>query len=163
MTNKIENEKLKKLLEQALDMFYSGDAEEILPKEGVERACVFHIGIYMQYLMNGYDYLRKFNLDCEYNKLGDIPKKMYEFEDGNGIQPDLIIHQRNTDNNVMVIEFKGYWNKKYIDNDIKKLKYLTSHDTENKYQYQLGALVILEKSYEDTIKNIEYLSKIRGN
>lgn len=162
MTDKIENEKLKKLLEQSLDMFYSSDANEILPKEGVERTCVFHIGIYMQYLMNGYDCFRNFNLDCEYNKLGETPKKMYEFEDENGIQPDLILHQRDTDNNLMVVEFKGYWNRENINNDVRKLEYLTSKDSENKYKYQLGALVVLEKSYEDTIKNIEYFPKTRG-
>ncbi|MCM1266022.1 MAG: hypothetical protein NC200_07470 [Candidatus Gastranaerophilales bacterium] len=142
MTAVYTNEKLKSILEEALKRFYDSEAQEFLSKKGVERSCVFRIGMYIQDLMwHDIDkYYNDLNLDCEYNKDFGQPKR----NDKNEIvSPDLIIHKRNTDINLMVIEFKGYWNTN-TDGDLVKLKEFTKPD--GKYRYKLGALVVLNKN-----------------
>lgn len=139
MTAVYTNEKLKSVLEEALKRFYGSEAQEFLINEGVERSCVFRIGMYMQDLI-WHDIdgcCNDLNLDCEYNKALGLPKRNDENEI---ISPDLIIHKRNTNKNLMVIEFKGYWNIN-TDGDLVKLKEFTKSD--GKYKYQIGALVVL--------------------
>ena len=57
--------------------------------------------------------------------------------------PDIILHKRgNNDNNIIVIEFKGWWSDvKSQKDDIYKLKELV--DPYGKYKYQYGYSIIL--------------------
>jgi hypothetical protein len=145
---------LKRLLSEAVGAAYR--EEHLLcningeNREGIEQTVVFRVGIHLHELLKESPYA-SLNLDCEYNKCGDDPKKIVEFKNDTlqktGIQPDLLIHSRgNHINNRLIVEFKGWWNKKFeeeIDKDIEKLKKLTSSSQE--YKYLLGVMVIFQK------------------
>ena len=68
-----------------------------------------------------------------------------------GVRPDLLIHKRGDNTkNLLVVEFKGWWNKSK-NRDEDKLKSLTSPCDE--YHYLLGAFVRLGK---ENIQELEY-------
>ncbi len=83
-------------------------------------------------------------MDCEYNKhLGQGKIIRWPNEKGEKtIRPDLVFHQRNNDDkNLMIVEFKGYWNSDL--DDLKKLKALSLEKERGGYGYKLGVFVRL--------------------
>ncbi len=76
-----------------------------------------------------------YDIDCEYNR--DLGKEKYL--ENKLIRPDIIIHKRNTNENLLAIEVKKADNAE-IECDRIKLKKLT---TDEKFKYAFGALVIL--------------------
>lgn len=169
----IKRELLQNILNKALDMVYEKDAylinhkpedwilntlEEKAVAEDInkakkyhigERAIVFRVGHYFQTLMDEkYKDLQSYHLDCEYNRnLFDV-KKMLEF--AKGTYPDLILHERGSNRkNLIVIEFKGWWNSDDGEKDIKKIKSFTS--PKESYKYQFGVFVRLTQKRTDCI------------
>ncbi|MEG0292474.1 MAG: hypothetical protein RR495_07025 [Anaerovoracaceae bacterium] len=106
-----------------------------------ERAIVFRFGIYLQNYMNELPELREYNLDCEYNRKGYSKKSLPNSP--NGTYPDIILHKRGNRDNLLVIEFKTWWNRN-IDNDIKKIKDFL--DEMGKYKYRYGLSIVLGKT-----------------
>jgi hypothetical protein len=102
------------------------------------------------------EYLQKefqnFNVDCEYNRRGAIPKTMprdlfpniqANDNDAKTIFPDILIHERGRQgNNLLVIEVKKSNSQNSEDNDITKLKEFTK--SEGNYQYSLGLFIIFD-------------------
>lgn len=143
----LEQNNLKNFLEESIKEFYDKDSL-LSERKGMEQACVFRIGLYLQ------ERLKKAKIsdvvvDCEYNKNGDHPKRTVMFVEG--VRPDLLIHKRGDNTkNLLVVEFKGWWNRaKNRDED--KLKSLTS--SKDVYHYLLGAFVRLGK---ENIQELEY-------
>ena len=103
----------------------------------------------------------KLNVDCEYNRHGTDIKKLntiiitnkvglYDIE-AKTIFPDIIIHERNTDNrNLLVIEVKKSSNRRGHQLDKTKLGLLTKDD----YRYHFG--LFLELSMSDTNDVLEW-------
>lgn len=96
------------------------------------------------------EYLQKqfpdWNVDCEYDKKGDATKRLagidqYRNSESTIVYPDIIIHNRNTENNLLVIEIKS----KNLDFtcDIEKLKLFTSVKD---YKYDFGLFVKFNKT-----------------
>lgn len=142
-----DKEILKKLLEESIKEFYAKDSL-LSKRKGLEQACVFRIGLYLQERLNQ-EQIPDVVVDCEYNKNGDHPKKTVMFVEG--VRPDLLIHKRGDNTkNLLVAEFKGWWNKSK-NRDEDKLKSLTSPYDE--YHYLLGAFVRLGKK---NIQELEY-------
>ena len=139
----VNDDKLKELLKFSLNRFYKQD-KLLVKRKGMEQACVFRIGLYINDLLKNDEHLKFFDLDCEYNKNNYGLKVTPRFPKGS--RPDWIIHKRNLDltfsnkNNIFIIEFKGWWNKT-IERDIEKLEDFTSPYIG--YHYQLGAFVKL--------------------
>lgn len=70
-----------------------------------------------------------------------------------GVYPDIIIHKRNSnDFNLLVIEFKTYWNDN-IEDDVKKINQLI--DPSGVYRYKYGMSVIIKEDHAQ-IKTIDY-------
>ena len=142
------NIRLKNLLKNAIEEFYSND-NELIAVKGMEQACVFRIGLYLYNLMQRDNKLSQFDLDCEYNKSNKGTKILDDVK----VRPDLIIHKRNLNNdipnqkNTLVVEFKGWWNNNL--NDINKLKKFT--DERYNYLYPLAVWVKLGKTSNETI------------
>lgn len=96
------------------------------------------------------------DVDIEYNKKIDIeagavsqkemPKKINAKPNSakkptGRIRPDIIVHERGrVENNRLVIEIKKSNNLKDVNNDHKKLKFLTSAP---EYKYEFGALIVV--------------------
>lgn len=132
--------KLKYMLTEAIDTAYRND-HDLFTRGGLEQSCVFRIGYYLQKLIDNDNELHNYNLDCEYNKNGYNSKTTPRFP--KGTRPDLILHERTSNQyNLLMVEFKGWWSKK-SRNDHLKLEDFTSLTCG--YQYKLGAYVILGK------------------
>ena len=135
---------IKRLIEKALDKLYKEDYNSLIclnhEKHVGERACVFRFGIYFSQILKREKQFKGYNLDCEYNRNYDDPKRR---NNGDLMIPDIILHKRgNNDNNIVVIEFKGWWSDvKSQKDDIYKLKELV--DPYGKYKYQYGYSIIL--------------------
>jgi hypothetical protein len=85
----------------------------------------------------------EWHVDCEYNrdyKNTKKPKKTKELND-EIVYPDIIVHRRNTDYNLLVIELKC--SRANNQDDIKKLKGFT--DQSGKFRYRLGLFLRITK------------------
>lgn len=139
-----EIKRLKHLLHSAVSAAYAephllkkSDGEG---REGNEQTIVFRVGIHLHELLKRTEYSH-LNLDCEYNKHGDDPKR----SEDDLIRPDLLIHSRDNDKeNIMVVEFAGWWKRvKDVQKDKSKLKNLTKQSGD--YRYSLGILITIDK------------------
>jgi hypothetical protein len=93
-----------------------------------EWSIAFRLGVYLIQQFPEYD------VDCEYNRAGDDPKKR---PDGSLFRPDIVIHQRGCNSrNLLVIEIKRQGNNK--DGDRAKLKEMTSKTGSLRYAYGLS-------------------------
>lgn len=138
----ITKEQILQGIEYALIHLYDKD-KYLLEHKVHEQAIVFRFALYFENFVNslGKDY----NLDVEYNKNMDNPKRIRANE--NGKKPDLIIHSRGSNEcNLLILEFKTYWNSNY-QQDFKKLKEFCRA---NEYNYQYGACIILGREKADT-------------
>jgi hypothetical protein len=80
----------------------------LLEADANERSLTHKLAEYLQ------DEFPEWHVDCEYNRNGDIPKRLIgnirnvlsDDTNGSSVFPDIIVHQRGTDNNLLVIEAK---------------------------------------------------------
>ncbi|MBC6491279.1 hypothetical protein ACFSQD_14025 [Flavihumibacter stibioxidans] len=123
-------------------------------REGLEQAFVFRVGIQLSNLLRETTYA-SLDLDSEYNKNHGNTKTSIRFQ--NGLRPDLIIHQRDSNKkNMLVAEFKGWWNNN-IEDDLKKLEDLTNPN--DNYHYLIGVFVKIgqtEATYRYFINGSEH-------
>jgi hypothetical protein len=120
----------------ALGVLFKNDV--FLLENGVhERSIPHKLGEYLQ------DKFPDWHVDCEYNKKGRDNKKLDGIREcpvqkaTDRIYPDIIVHTRNTDKNLLAIEIKT--NNPRDPCDVKKLKLLTKPD--NGYEYTIGLYV----------------------
>lgn len=159
-------EEIKKFVHSAVDLFIKRDSE-LLTIEAHEQAISHRIALYLE------PYFPFLNIDCEYNRyyLEKTKKIRVEVEKCNKDQaekcgcepcltikdgdllnenkifrPDIAIHNRQTSNNIIVIELKT---SKSCEFDKAKLRALTSNNITSegyKYKYNLGlALYFIDK------------------
>ena len=148
-------EVLNSCIESALDLLYQNDQYLVWhPVEGgnkkrshvSERACVFRFGVYFDSLFREMIPCH-YHIDVEYNRnlenVKTLPQRgTSEAEDAR--IPDLIVHQRgNNDNNLLIIEFKTWWNP-HQQNDQEKIKLLM--DEAGEYKYRFGVTVLFGKT-----------------
>lgn len=157
-------DKIFELLKTAVNIFYMRD-KQLVEKCCLERTCVSRIADYLQQILDVYGQAHDLSVDCEYgsavNDDGEILKKYLDsygvYADQNGnkdrIFPDLIVHKRGThEQNILVVEFKGFWNDDELDWDTDRLKLekFTNTDSpkeiKNYFNYKLGVFVALEKN-----------------
>ena len=118
MKNHIEN-----ALEEAIATLIRCDSE-ILFNDVNERSISHRLATYLEPLFLGW------NVDCEYNrnhensKRLDIEPKRVLSDNTNAptVYPDIIIHKRGTDTNLMVIEMKKTSSQESDDYDYRKLR-----------------------------------------
>lgn len=177
---------VKNCLNKAIQKFYNRDIV-CAP----ERACVTRIAGYMQCMIESED--NNLRVDCEYSRATDgTHDECVKYLDSEFIRagkpaeglkgrifPDLIVHERGKhEHNLLVVEFKGYWNKSNWDKDELKLKAFTKEcwhkNIKEYFNYQYGIFVVLgrDKPYLvefingkqiDANKSISELQQERGN
>ena len=154
-------------LHRAIQKFYERDTA-CAP----ERACVSRIAGYMQRILEQEN--TDLRVDCEYSKVTAAEKREYvKYLDSEGvfagppvknlkgcIFPDLIVHKRGShEHNLLVVEFKGYWNRSDWHKDEKKLKAFTKnciHTNIKKYfNYQRGVFVALGRNEAHLVEFIK--------
>jgi hypothetical protein len=116
------------------------DDIRLIQRGGMERSLSFRFGLYLSDAIRQNEWLSNLHLDLEYNKNGLNPKRTPRRP--NGAQPDLILHTREGHvNNILVIEFKGWWND--YDRQRDRIKLEDFVDQEGEYKYGLGILIEL--------------------
>ena len=155
---------IRKRFECALHNFYTKEALLIKYKVS-ERALTHKLAEHLQNLFP------RHNVDCEYNKVGNgDPKRldylMYSNRDcphdcakchaGKCVVfPDIIVHRRGTEENLLVIEAKTVWSSQSPEHDYEKLAGLTAS---GEYHYQLGIAFCFTETCGDTMKTIKEYS-----
>jgi len=88
----------------------------LLTVNASEQAIAAKIAQYLQPKFEGC------HVDVEYNRNGDASKKVAWRENLDDVYPDIIVHQRMTDRNVLAIELKKTTNPEKKIKDIQKLR-----------------------------------------
>lgn len=161
---------------KSLDKLYKEDGASLIAKDlpfemyrnltptqketyqhAAERSIVFRWAYYLNTLLESKfsseatkDNKEPYKIDLEYNRHLFLQKMLED----QFILPDLIIHRRDTSDNLLIAECKGWWNEneKEIIKDKGRLKKLTEQS--GNFRYQLGLFVKFEKTIEDTFNNL---------
>lgn len=92
------------------------------------------------------------HVDCEYNRVGAQPKRVVvpasdvpaNDRDAQTVYPDIIVHRRNTDENLLVIEAKKAARVSAVVDDEQKLDaFVYTPTSGGGLGYRFGALVVL--------------------
>ena len=115
------DEKVAQAMHASLVRLLDQDAY-LLEKDVNERSITHRLAMYMQNEFAGWD------VDAEYNRNHDdkkvIPKaELIPSDDLNGqtVFPDIIVHRRGTDENLLVVEVKKTSNPEPTEKDLDKL------------------------------------------
>ena len=118
-----ERQRISKIVEAAIDQLLERDSE-LLILDVNERSVTHKLA---EYLQQGFP---DWNVDCEYNRNHDNPKTLAVQAEGvstddtqaRTVFPDIIVHERNTGDNFLVIEVKKSTNGRRDAFDLLKLR-----------------------------------------
>jgi len=140
MVNRPSCKEIAACVDRAIEKLMVNDAE-LLDINVNERSVSHKLAEYLQQEFTGW------NVDCEYNrKMRNLKTLNVSYEGvtdqdtvAKTVFPDIIVHHRQTDDNLLVIEMK----KEGMDTnkDEAKLKAFTRH----RYAYRFGLLLVLEQ------------------
>ena len=99
-----------------------------------ERTLTHKLAIYLQ------EYFKEWDVDCEYNRNHDVIKRLAIIPGASSIDdihartvfPDIIVHKRGTDKNILVVEMKKTTSSEPDEFDKNKLQAFKS---QLKYRY----------------------------
>ena len=126
-TSSFTLEDVEKCVEDAISEFRKRDLQ-LLELSVNEQAATHRIAGYLQNCFSEWD------VDCEYNRKKTDPKKLH----GVLVKPDILIHRRNSTENLLCIEAKKAGGS--LAEDRSKLCGFT--DPNGEYRYQFGFLMI---------------------
>lgn len=98
----------------ALDLLFQNDAN-LLAVNIAEQTIAARIAGYLQ------QNLPHYNVDVEYNRMGDVPKTVAWSDKPERVYPDIIVHRRRTSTNILAMELKKTSNPERKDDDLLKL------------------------------------------
>ena len=98
----------------ALKQFFEKDIQ-LLRLNASEQAAAAKIAQYLQPHFSG------MHVDVEYNRMGKAPKKVAWRDKPEEVFPDIIVHVRETETNILAVELKKSSNPELKAKDIKKL------------------------------------------
>jgi hypothetical protein len=99
----------------ALNLLFEKDSQ-LLAINASEQAIAAKLAQYLQ------PHFPKHDVDVEYNRMGQAPKKVAWSERPEEVYPDIIVHVRMTETNVLAVELKKDSNPEKKDRDILKLR-----------------------------------------
>lgn len=152
----MEQYQIERRLMHVIDTLRMNDSY-LLQNDCSERSIVHRLAIYLEQVFPQY------NVDCEYNRnLGDKKKILSilpndldadEYNLNRLVSPDIIVHERNTNNNLLVVEVKK--SKTHVQDslrkfDFEKLKLFTS--IEHGLGYRYGVYIELITSSPEFVK-----------
>lgn len=140
---------VKRRIITAVSMLYRHD-RELLAVDANERSVTHKLAEYLQ---------REFpcwHVDCEYNRRGAEVKRLSvnfrqlrpDYLEAKTVFPDIIIHRRGTDLNLVVLEIKKSAGSDHTS-DIEKLKAFTAR---SEYQYIYGLFLKLVPNGDGELK-----------
>jgi hypothetical protein len=128
------------LLESALQKLVDEDAD-LFAVDINERSITHRLAVHLTPLFPAWD------VDCKYNRNGHEPKRLgFDVQtvetndvDAKTVYPDVIVHQRGTDHNLLVVEAKKANNAEGTGRDIRKLEAFV-----DELGYQYAAAVVID-------------------
>lgn len=129
---------IKKSVENSIDQIMSND-DFLLEINVHERSICYKLASYLQ------EYFDDLNVDSEYNRRYDGDKKELTLEGKKSLVfPDIIVHSRNTDHNLLVIEIKKSNNSNTTKDDLKLREFTSIYNKPDKahYNYTYGLQII---------------------
>ena len=143
---------LIKIFEKAKENFLK-DCDKIIIATNInERTLTARLMYHLQKELDKFEEYKEYSLDCEYNRNNyDVKYKKYS---KTKIYPDIIIHKRLSNENLIALEMKKIKFKEIIDlKDIKNKKFnddrkrLKDFTAENgNFKYYLGIFFIVDRS-----------------
>jgi len=145
--------KIEKKLKLALEKLLKNE-KEIISYDVNERSLSHKLAIYLQ------AHFEEWDIDCEYNRNHDVSKILVinsrnsSFDDiyARTVFPDIIVHKRGTDENMLVIEMKKTTSSESDEFDMEKLR---AFKRQLKYQY--AVFVKIQIRPEAIIKQIDWV------
>jgi hypothetical protein len=139
-------------LTRALDRLLREDLF-LLQSDVNERSISHKLAEYLQLEFSGW------HVDCEYNRQGHDPKRLdlkvhwtsTDDPQARTVYPDIIVHHRNSDENLLVIEIKKSTNPDRGDFDREKLAAFISQ-----LGYRYGAFIVIGTNTESPYWEIEF-------
>ena len=148
---------MKELIEEAI--FKSTSQlircdSEILINDINERSISHKLATYLE------PYFLGWNIDCEYNRNHDAPKRLeikrrnIQSDDTQAttVYPDIIIHHRGTDDNLVVIEMKKTTSNEDDTYDIGKL-----HAFKSQLGYKFAIFIKVKTQGQAEIEEIRWI------
>lgn len=137
----MEQNEIQTKIQRALNVLFDRD-HQLLTTDVKEETIAQHLATYLG------DEFPDWHVDSEYNRLRDAVKRLFHGKrDKEGqpleelVMPDIIIHRRQEDDNLLVIEIKKSTNPDDGARDRQKLK---AFITDARYRYQYGLFLRLE-------------------
>src|ERR1700736_5310907 len=128
----------------ALEEFYAHDTF-LFEKDLAERTLTPRLAVHLENQFPGWD------VDCDYNRLGErtlrLPHGTIVSTDdhlGKSVYPDIVVHQREVPDNLLVIEVRKAANHQPPEHDRHKLQALT--DPHLWFAYWIGVYLVLGKN-----------------
>ena len=155
----MEGEDVRKRLDAALQKLVTSDAYLLTHNLG-ERCISSRLAMYLQ------DEFPEHSADAEYNRAGDVPKRLdlaedcanYQDEDGQSlVVPDIIVHTRGAEGpNILVLEVKKTSNPSPRDCDTARIRAFRAYPG-----YDFAALIECETraGREPSARVAEWLSE----
>ena len=141
----VSDDEIKARFFASFDRLFKNDAF-LLENGAHERSIAHKLAEYLQQKFSGW------HVDCEYNLHG-VNTKMLPRECNNEhkeyVYPDVIVHHRGYDSNLLVIEIKPRKSKKVDECDNAKLVAFTRQDGD--YKYQLGLFIGFDRLNEPQV------------
>ena len=146
-------DEIAQALNQALGALLARDAE-ILKADVNERTISHRLAGYLEPYFSGW------NVDCEYNRNHDDPKRLKiprrkvpnDDTQARTVFPDIIVHKRGTDENLLVIEMKKTTSQETDDFDLHKLKAFR-----DQLGYKYAVFVKVRTDAEPAIETINWV------
>lgn len=140
-------------LYNAIDQLLRSDSE-ILFIDVNERSISHRLANYLEPYFSGW------NVDCEYNRNHEDPKRLdiqrrnisSDDTEATTVYPDIIVHRRGTDENLVVIEMKKTTSYEQDDYDLGKLNAFKSQ-----LSYQYAIFIKVKTGGQAGIEDIQWV------
>ena len=133
---------MKEAVAKSLELLVENDAH-LLDVDANERSITHRLAEHLRSLLPGLD------VDCEYNRNRRTPKRLRSLAeqgsttlddtDGTSVFPDIIVHRRGTDENLLVMEVKKSTSRRDEELDMQKLH---GYVDELGYQYAVFVKIL---------------------
>lgn len=146
---------VQKLIHKSIDELYQNDILFLQSNYNINERTVCHR--LAMYLERNLAY--NFDVDVEYNRMrnledsddvGELLGKVINYEEsgenGSYVYPDIIIHKRDTNINILVIEVKMSWKNRRRNIDYNKINQYI-----NQLKYQFGVFIELNENKDESI------------
>ncbi|UNY98358.1 hypothetical protein MQE36_14880 [Zhouia spongiae] len=149
-------ENIEEILNNSIDELFEKDSQIIFESYNLhERSIAHRLAIYIENHFRKTDYV----VDVEYNRMrnkygediiGNLIGKNLDFEKYgkklSNVYPDIIVHKRDTDNNLLEIELKMQWKNSKRDFD-----YIKINEYIEQLSYKFGVYIELSENREECV------------